>query len=116
MTIKPIEWTGNSVRLIDQTKIPYEYTTVEINTYKEMAAAIKDMIVRGAPAIGVSGAFGFALGARETTDINELEKIGEYLMVIIPSAITTSSSLWTGTLQPAIATISEYISTTFIQP
>lgn len=87
MTIKPIEWTGNSVKLIDQTKIPYENTTVEINTYKEMATAIKDMIVRGAPAIGVSGAFGVALGARETTDISELVKIGEYLKSQRPTAV-----------------------------
>lgn len=87
MTITPIEWTGTHVRLIDQTKIPYENTTVDINTYKEMAAAIKDMIVRGAPAIGVSGAFGVALGARETTDINELTKIGEYLKSQRPTAV-----------------------------
>lgn len=86
-TITPIQWTGSSVRLIDQTKIPYENTTVDINTYKEMAAAIKDMIVRGAPAIGVSGAFGVALGARETTDINELVKIGEYLKSQRPTAV-----------------------------
>ncbi|NLF84118.1 MAG: S-methyl-5-thioribose-1-phosphate isomerase, partial [Candidatus Gastranaerophilales bacterium] len=48
--IHPIEWTGSCVRLVDQTKIPYEYATVDINTWQEMAVAIKDMIVRGAPA------------------------------------------------------------------
>ncbi|OGI01000.1 MAG: S-methyl-5-thioribose-1-phosphate isomerase [Candidatus Melainabacteria bacterium GWF2_37_15] len=87
MIIKPIEWTGTSVKLIDQTKIPYEYTTVEINTYKEMATAIKDMIVRGAPAIGVAGAFGVALGARETTDLKKLKEIGEYLKATRPTAV-----------------------------
>lgn len=86
-TIKPIEWTGDSVRLIDQTKLPYEYATVDINTYQEMAAAIKDMIVRGAPAIGISGAFGVALGARETKDILKLAEIGEHLKATRPTAV-----------------------------
>jgi len=87
MTIKPIHWNGRSVELIDQTKLPYEYKTVEVTTYREMAAAVKDMIVRGAPAIGVSGAFGVALGAVEAKDIGELEKIGEYLKSQRPTAV-----------------------------
>ncbi len=87
MTIKPIDWTGESVRMIDQTRLPYDYATVLINDYKEMALAIKNMIVRGAPAIGVAGAFGVALGAREAKDIKELEKIGEYLKSQRPTAV-----------------------------
>jgi len=92
--IRPIEWTENHVKLVDQTLIPYEYKTVDIKTYKEMATAIKDMIVRGAPAIGVSGAFGVALGAKEIsnlTDKNEfLAKLGEiceYLKATRPTAV-----------------------------
>jgi len=67
--IRPIEWTGSHVKLVDQTLIPYEYKTVDIKTYTEMASAIKDMIVRGAPAIGVSGAFGVALGAESLSSL-----------------------------------------------
>jgi len=92
--IKPIEWTGSYVKLVDQTLIPYEYKTVDIKTYKEMAAAIKDMIVRGAPAIGVSGAFGVALGAQSLNNcqnkeefLQKLEEIGEYLKETRPTAV-----------------------------
>lgn len=92
--IHPIEWTGSCVRLVDQTKIPYEYATVDINTWQEMAVAIKDMIVRGAPAIGVSGAFGVALAAREFLDsknndeyLKRLEQMGEYMKSVRPTAV-----------------------------
>ena len=60
---KTIEWikesntTGFS-RMIDQTIIPYEYKKVDIKTSKDMYDAIKTMIVRGAPAIGIAGAHG----------------------------------------------------------
>lgn len=92
--IKPIEWTGSHVKLVDQTLIPYEYKTVDIKTYEEMAAAIKDMIVRGAPAIGVSGAFGVVLGAKNLINcqnkdefVKKLEEIGEFLKETRPTAV-----------------------------
>ena len=98
--IKPIEWTGSYVKLVDQTLIPYEYKTVDIKTYKEMAAAIKDMIVRGAPAIGVSGAFGVALGAQSLNNcqnkeefLQKLEEIGEYLKETRPTAVNLAWAL-----------------------
>ena len=92
--IRPIEWTGSYVKLIDQRKLPYEYTTVDIKTWEGMAVAIKDMIVRGAPAIGVSGAFGVALAAREFLEysdrdefIKKLEDAGETIKVTRPTAV-----------------------------
>ncbi len=92
--IRPIQWTGNHVKLIDQTVIPYEYKTVDIKTCREMADAIKDMIVRGAPAIGVSGAFGVAMGAKEFLDskdseefLQRLELMAEYLKSTRPTAV-----------------------------
>ena len=92
--IKPIEWTGSHVKLVDQTLLPYEYKTVDIKTYKEMAAAIKNMIVRGAPAIGVSGAFGVALGAQSLNNcqnkkefLQKLQEIGEILKETRPTAV-----------------------------
>lgn len=63
--IRTIQWTGNVSRMVDQTLVPYEYKYVDIKTGDEMYDAIKNMIVRGAPAIGVSGAHGVALYALE---------------------------------------------------
>lgn len=59
---KTIEWKNNRVLLIDQTKLPSEEVYVTISTWQEMATAIKTMIVRGAPAIGVAASMGVALG------------------------------------------------------
>ncbi|HVP44427.1 MAG TPA: S-methyl-5-thioribose-1-phosphate isomerase [Terriglobales bacterium] len=63
--IKTVEWTGSGVRFIDQTRLPTEERYVTCATYEEVARAIKTMIVRGAPAIGVAAAMGIALGARD---------------------------------------------------
>lgn len=63
--VRTIVWENDGVRLIDQTLLPYKLDTVFIKSYTEMAKAIKDMLVRGAPAIGIAGAFGVALAAYE---------------------------------------------------
>ena len=63
--IKTIEWVNNISRMIDQRILPNELKYVEITTAEEMYDAIKDMIVRGAPAIGIAGAHGVALAAIE---------------------------------------------------
>src|SRR5208283_4341399 len=60
--IKTLEWTDGGVRFIDQTKLPTEETYVTCRNYEEVADAIRTMIVRGAPAIGVAAAMGVALG------------------------------------------------------
>ncbi len=64
--IKTVEWTDAGVRFIDQTKLPTEETYVTCKTYEEVADAIRTMIVRGAPAIGVAAAMGVALGVRNS--------------------------------------------------
>jgi methylthioribose-1-phosphate isomerase len=64
--IKTLEWTDAGVSFIDQTKLPTEEVYVLCKTYEEVADAIRTMIVRGAPAIGVAAAMGIALGARDT--------------------------------------------------
>jgi methylthioribose-1-phosphate isomerase len=61
--VKTLEWTDEGVRFIDQRKLPTEETYVTCRTYEEVAEAIRNMTVRGAPAIGVSAAMGVALGA-----------------------------------------------------
>jgi len=60
---QPIEWLGNKVKLLDQTRLPWEEVYLELSDYQEVASAIKEMRIRGAPAIGVAGAYGIALGA-----------------------------------------------------
>ncbi|HTK96260.1 MAG TPA: hypothetical protein VL382_11555, partial [Terriglobales bacterium] len=61
--IKTLEWTATGVRFIDQRKLPVEEVYVTCTTYEEVADAIRTMLVRGAPAIGVAAAMGVALGA-----------------------------------------------------
>jgi methylthioribose-1-phosphate isomerase len=64
--IKTLEWTSQGVRFIDQTRLPTEEVYVTCQTYQEVAAAIRDMVVRGAPAIGVAAAMGIALGVKQS--------------------------------------------------
>src|ERR1700728_348832 len=64
--IPTLEWTPEGVRFLDQTKLPLEETYVLATSYQQVADVIVTMVVRGAPAIGVSAAFGIALGAKQT--------------------------------------------------
>jgi methylthioribose-1-phosphate isomerase len=72
--IKTLEWTSQGVRFIDQTRLPTEEIYVTCGTYQEVATAIREMIVRGAPAIGVAAAMGIALGVKQSTatDVSSL--------------------------------------------
>ena len=64
-SIRPIHWLDGKVRLIDQTRLPAEEVWLEFSTYAEVIQAIKEMRIRGAPAIGVVGAYALALAALE---------------------------------------------------
>jgi methylthioribose-1-phosphate isomerase len=66
--VETIEWTGGGVVLIDQTRLPREQVFVTCRNYREVADAIRSMVVRGAPAIGVAAAMGVALGVQEGAD------------------------------------------------
>ena len=91
--VYPIVWQDDRVMLIDQTQLPNKYAVVEIKCCEDMATAIKTMIVRGAPAIGVAAAYGVYLGARdiETEDsetfFQELEKVAQLLRQTRPTAV-----------------------------
>ncbi len=63
--IRPLKWTGSSLLLLDQRKLPLKEEWVECKDYECVAKAIEDMVVRGAPAIGVVAAYGVVLGAKE---------------------------------------------------
>ncbi len=60
--VEPIRWTDEGVVLLDQRRLPGEVVYLTYTDYRELAAAIKDMVIRGAPAIGVAAAMGIALG------------------------------------------------------
>ncbi len=93
--IKTIEWIENCSRMIDQTLLPHEFKTVDIRTCEGMYDAIKTMIVRGAPAIGIAGAHGVSLAALEiakiTNDVNEFLKLltqkAEFMKSARPTAV-----------------------------
>jgi methylthioribose-1-phosphate isomerase len=63
--IRPIQWIGGNLALLDQTKLPLEQVTLEVSRYQEAVEAIRQMQVRGAPAIGVTAAYAVALAARQ---------------------------------------------------
>src|SRR5580658_5922086 len=66
--VETIQWIDGAAVMIDQTRLPLEEKYVTCRTYEEMAAAIRDMIIRGAPAIGVAAAMGVALGVLQGAD------------------------------------------------
>jgi len=91
--MKPLEYKNGILRLLDQTKLPGEVVWVECKTYEDVATAIRDMIVRGAPAIGVTAAYGVAIGAL-AVDTNsreiffrELDKICDVIRKTRPTAV-----------------------------
>jgi len=74
---RTVEWVSNKVRLIDQTKLPYLFAHVTLRNYRRVARAIKEMVVRGAPAIGVAAAMGIALAANANRTKNREGFMGE---------------------------------------
>lgn len=70
MHVTPLRWTGETLLLLDQRLLPAEERWVDCRNEDEVAAAIRDMIVRGAPAIGVAAAFGMALAAKHGRDLS----------------------------------------------
>jgi methylthioribose-1-phosphate isomerase len=93
MTFKPIEYQGGVCRMIDQRLLPTEETWINCSDYHEVADAIRTMVVRGAPAIGVAAAFGAYFGARdiETTDFatffSRFEEVCAVLAATRPTAV-----------------------------
>lgn len=92
-TIKPVEWMGDYVKILDQTLLPSEVTFMEIRTAQQMWDAIKMLCVRGAPAIGVAAGYGVAVAMQEHVDKSvdsyhaELQKVIEYLATSRPTAV-----------------------------
>jgi methylthioribose-1-phosphate isomerase len=95
-SFKTIEWKDDRVVMIDQTKLPCEETYVECMTYEDVADAIKRMVIRGAPAIGVAAAMGIALGAvnLRTAERDEfiagVKSIAGVILATRPTAVNLS--------------------------
>jgi methylthioribose-1-phosphate isomerase len=91
--VYPVIWNEDKVLLIDQNRLPLEHTFVEISCSADMERAIKTMIVRGAPAIGVAAAYGMYLGAREIEScdrdqfLTQLEEVAQRLRQTRPTAV-----------------------------
>ena len=82
--VETSQWTDAGVVLIDQTRLPREQVFVTCRTYREVAHAIRSMVIRGAPAIGVAAAMGVALGVQEGADF---ETVCETLAQTRPTAV-----------------------------
>ena len=99
MGLKTVEWKDNSVIMIDQTKLPNTLEYVTYTDYNQIAEAIRTLVVRGAPAIGVSGAFGLALsslqsGATKKDElISYMENAKKILFETRPTAVNLAWGL-----------------------
>jgi methylthioribose-1-phosphate isomerase len=98
-SLRTVEWKNNTVVMIDQTKLPNKLVYVKYKDYRDVANAIKTLVVRGAPAIGVSGAFGLALAALQSKAktkeklLVDLEKARKILFETRPTAVNLAWGL-----------------------
>ena len=89
---QPLEWFENRVRLLDQTRLPAEEVYLDITDYRDMVTAIKTLQVRGAPAIGIAGAYGIVLGALQikakskSAFLTQLHKVANAISSTRPTA------------------------------
>src|ERR1051326_3285882 len=96
--IQTVEWTDAGVRFIDQTRLPTEEAYVTCTTHQQVAEPIRTMVVRGAPALGVTAAMGVALGVRDSKAKNtpDLRKDFEEIARIIAATRPTAVNLFWG--------------------
>ncbi|HKR00100.1 MAG TPA: S-methyl-5-thioribose-1-phosphate isomerase [Pyrinomonadaceae bacterium] len=94
--IKTVEWTDEGVRMLDQRILPTEEKYLMLRSYEEVADAIKKMVVRGAPAIGVSAAMGLALGASQAavSSAADLEQDFDYFCDVMSRTRPTAVNLF----------------------
>lgn len=94
--IKTVEWTNEGVRMLDQRLLPTEEKYLMLRSYEEIADAIKKMVVRGAPAIGISAAMGLALGANQSvgTSVADLEYDFRFICKVMEATRPTAVNLF----------------------
>jgi len=96
LNIIPVKWTDEGVAMLDQRLLPTEETWLTLRTYDEVADGIRDMVVRGAPAIGVSAAYGIALAAKNFvgTSVADLEEEIEFASDVLGKTRPTAVNLF----------------------
>jgi methylthioribose-1-phosphate isomerase len=82
MTTRALEWLDGKLRILDQSKLPREEIFADLDNYHDVVLAIKEMRVRGAPAIGVAAAYGIALGALDIKTANKDEFLAQLNQVM----------------------------------
>lgn len=94
--IRTLEWTDSGVRFIDQTKLPTEEIYLDCNSHEEVADVIRNMVVRGAPAIGVAAAMGIALGVKNSkaTNLEDLKEEFDRICDVIGKTRPTAVNLF----------------------
>jgi methylthioribose-1-phosphate isomerase len=94
--IKTVEWTSEGIRMVDQRLLPNEEKYLMLRSWEEVAEAIRKMIVRGAPAIGVSAAMGLALGASQSVGMSvaDLEDDFTYICQVMSQTRPTAVNLF----------------------
>src|SRR5215471_18991209 len=97
--IKTVEWTDGGVVMVDQRYLPTEELYPIFRTYQEVAFAIKEMVIRGAPAIGVAAAMGIARGALDSTakTMSEFERDFDEVTKVIAGTRPTAVNLFWAT-------------------
>ena len=85
--IETIQWTDSGVVMIDQTRLPREEVYVTCTDHLEVAEAIRSMVIRGAPAIGVAAAMGIALGMQRADSVSQFDEICEAIRSTRPTAV-----------------------------
>ena len=100
--MRTVYWEDNCLKMIDQRLLPNALEIVAYRTYQEVAQAIKDMVVRGAPAIGAAAGFGLALATREFAStsmpelLTDLQNAAAVLRSARPTAVKFSRGHWIG--------------------
>ena len=94
--MRTIEWDSGAVRMIDQRLLPHEYVEVEFTDYRDVAKAIREMYIRGAPAIGAAAAYGMALAAvhSEARDMPQLVADVRQAADVLQATRPTASNLF----------------------
>lgn len=96
MGIIPVKWTDEYVEMLDQRLLPMEEKWLKLKNYNEVADGIRDMVVRGAPAIGVSCAYGIAIAAKNFvgTNVDDLEEELDYACEVLGKTRPTAINLF----------------------
>ncbi len=92
-----IEWLGNRLKILDQSQLPHKEVYLELNHYRDIALAITELKIRGAPAIGIAGAYGVALGALQIETVARdkfLERLQDISRTLAATRPTAKNLFW----------------------